>query len=188
VPARAMVSALSDISLSQRLAAHGYVPVELQNVLLGDLREIDAAYDPRIRVAPNAREWARASAEAYAGGAALDADAHIAGETIASLPSVVAFEAIVDGRVAAVGAAGTDGAMGGLFFGGTMPWARGRGLQLALIRHRLRLLQEVGVTHVRSAAAVASSSERNFRRGGLEVAYSRVLWEREVGERPLSKA
>jgi len=105
-----------------------------------------------------------------------------------STTGVIELEAVVDGRVAAIGAAGTNAAMAGLFFGSTMPWARGRGLQLAMIRHRIKLLQESGAIYVRAAAAVASSSERNFRRAGLEVAYTRTLWERRVAERSLSKA
>jgi hypothetical protein len=188
VPPRAMVSALSDFSLPQRLSAHGYVPIENQNVLIGDLRELEGVFDPRIRIAPDARAWGEAAAEAYASEEPVEAGAYLVGELIASVPSVIALEAVIDGRVAATGAAGTDFGMGGLFFGGTMPWARGRGLQLALLRHRIKLLQDLGVTYVRSAAAVASSSERNFRRAGLEVAYTRTLWERRVAERPLSKA
>ncbi len=179
VPARAMVSALSDISLGQRLAAHGYVPVESQNVLIGDLRELEGAYDSRIRVASDARAWGLAAAEAYADGAPVEADAYEVGATIASVPSVTALEAVIEGRVAANGALGRAAEMAGLFFGGTMPWARGQGLQMALLRHRIKLLQEAGAVYARSAAAVASTSERNFRRVGLTVAYTRWLWERK---------
>ena len=186
--ARVMVSALSDLSLPQRLAAHGYVPIESQNVVLGDVRELDGAFDPRIRVAPDARAWGEAGAEAYASGEPVEDGASIVGEAIASVPSVIALEVLVDGRVAAIGATGTNATMGGLFFASTMPWARGRGLQLALLRHRIKLLQERGAVYVRGAAAVASPSERNFRRAGLEVAYTRTLWERRVAERSLSKA
>lgn len=188
VPPRAMVSALSDLSLPQRLAAHGYLPIENQNVLLGDLRELEGAFDPRIRVATDAHAWGLAGAEAYAGDEPVEEGAHLVGEMVGSLPSVITLEAIVDGRVAAIGAAGTDGDMAGLFFGSTMAWARGRGLHLAMLRHRIKLLQEKGATYVRAAAGVASSSERNFRRAGLEVAYTRTLWERRVAERSLSKA
>jgi len=188
VPPRAMVSALSDLSLPQRVAAHGYVPIDHQNVLLGDLRDLEGARDPRIRVARDIRAWAQAGAEANASGAPLDDGASVVGRTVGSTPGVTALEAVVDGRVAAIGAAGTNAAMAGLFFGSTMPWARGRGLQLAMIRHRIKLLQESGAIYVRAAAAVASSSERNFRRAGLEVAYTRTLWERRVAERSLSKA
>lgn len=188
VPARAMVSALSDLSLPQRLAAHGYVPIENQNVLVGDLRQLEGAFDPRIRVAADANAWGRAAAEAYAGGEPVEAGGHLVGELIASVPTVIALEAVIDGRVAATAAAGTDFGMGGLFFGGTMAWARGRGLHLAMLRHRIELLQEMGVTYVRAAAGIASPSERNFRRAGLEVAYTRTLWERRVAERSLSKA
>ncbi|MDQ2992321.1 MAG: hypothetical protein M3R30_05820 [Candidatus Eremiobacteraeota bacterium] len=179
VPARAMVSALSDFSLPQRLAAHGYAPIESQNVLLGDLRELEGAFDPRIRVAPDARAWGQAGAEAYSDGEPVDDDAGEVGATIASVPTVTALEAVIDGRVAAVGALGVNAEMAGLFFASTMPWARGKGLQLALLRHRIKLLQDVGAAYVRSAAAVASSSERNFRRAGLTVAFTRWLWERK---------
>lgn len=188
VPPRAMVSALSDLSLPQRLAAHGYVPIDSQNVLLGDLRELAGAFDSRIRVASDPAAWGRAGAEANADGQPLEDGASIVGQTVAATPGVIALEAIIDGRLAAIGAAGTNATMAGLFFGSTMPWARGRGLQLAMIRHRIKLLQEAGAVYVRSAAAVASSSERNFRRSGLEVAYTRTLWERRVAERSLSKA
>src|SRR5665213_3142281 len=87
VPPRAMVSALSDLSLAQRLAEHGYVPIESQNLLLGDLRELEGAYDSRVRVAPDARAWGEAGAEAYASGEPVEEGAYVVGETVASVPS-----------------------------------------------------------------------------------------------------
>jgi len=90
----------------------------------------------------------------------------------------VPLEIVLEGKIAAVAATGIKGDMGGLYFGNTVPWARNRGLQTALIRHRIKLLQDGGARFVRATTAVDGASRRNAERAGLRVAYRRTGWER----------
>jgi hypothetical protein len=55
---------------------------------------------------------------------------------------------------------------------------RRRGLQTALLAHRLRHAAEQGATHVCSGAAFLSSSHRNMVRAGMTLQFVRALWTR----------
>ena len=58
----------------------------------------------------------------------------------------------------------------------TLPAARGRGVQAALIARRLADAFEVGCDVVGGLAEPWSSSQRNMRRAGLDVACTKVQW------------
>jgi ribosomal protein S18 acetylase RimI-like enzyme len=60
----------------------------------------------------------------------------------------------------------------------TDPAYRRRGLQTALLAHRLRHAAEQGATHVCSGAAFLSSSHRNMVRAGMTLQFVRALWTR----------
>ncbi len=176
-PIRAISTVSSHPSLAERLDARGFVRIETQNVLLGDLRDMTGALDPRVARATDLRAWGRAGAEVYADGDAPPPDIDVTGDVVASTSSVVPLEIRIDGSIAAVAALDVCGDMGSLIFGNTLAWARGRGLQSALIRHRIALLQDAGVAQVRAMTSAGSSSERNALRAGLKIAFARTLWE-----------
>ena len=58
----------------------------------------------------------------------------------------------------------------------TDPKFRGRGLQTALLAHRLRHAGEQGASYVSSGAAFLSSSHRNMVRAGMTLQFVRALW------------
>jgi GNAT superfamily N-acetyltransferase len=58
----------------------------------------------------------------------------------------------------------------------TDPKFRGRGLQTALLAHRLRHAAEHGAGHVCSGATFLSSSHRNMARAGMMLQFVRALW------------
>ncbi len=66
---------------------------------------------------------------------------------------------------------------------GTLPEARGRGAQTALLRHRLRLAAELGASRVVAKAVPGSVSERNLMRAGFVRAYDVVQWSRPAAPR-----
>ena len=70
----------------------------------------------------------------------------------------------VAGEVAWVGAATT------------IPAARGRGVQAALLAYRMALAAELGATQVTAKAVRGSGSLRNLTRAGFEMAYDVVQW------------
>ena len=178
VPARVVVAEFSDPTVSARLEERGYRPTEHRQALIGDLRELDGAYDERVRTARDLRAWAIAATEAWPEADPSDPDPQLVGECLGYAPVTVPLEIVLDGKIAAVGATGIKDEMGALYFGNTLPWARDRGLQTALIRHRIKLLQDRGARYVRATTAVEGASGRNSERAGMRVAYRRTGWER----------
>jgi len=58
----------------------------------------------------------------------------------------------------------------------TVPQARGRGAQSALLAERTSLAARLGATHVTAKAAAGSASSRNLERTGFAVAGHNVRW------------
>jgi GNAT superfamily N-acetyltransferase len=67
-----------------------------------------------------------------------------------------------------------------LFGDATLPEARGRGVQQALIGHRLRLASEAGCEWAMASVLPGSGSHRNYERMGFGLAYMRVNVMREA--------
>jgi hypothetical protein len=61
---------------------------------------------------------------------------------------------------------------------GTVPAARGRGMQEALIDYRLRALP--AGTIATAEVSPGSGSERNYLRCGFEIAYARTHWRKQL--------
>lgn len=62
----------------------------------------------------------------------------------------------------------------------TIPAERGRGVQSALIRHRLGLARDAGCRLATSTAAPASTSARNLERHGLSPWFTKTTFTREL--------
>lgn len=58
----------------------------------------------------------------------------------------------------------------------TLPASRGRGVQTALIRHRIAVAAEAGADLVVGHTTVGSGSQRTMERCGLRVAYTKAIW------------
>ena len=58
----------------------------------------------------------------------------------------------------------------------TLPDSRGKGVQTALIRHRMAVTAESGADLVVGHTAVGSASQRTMERCGLTVAYTKAIW------------
>jgi len=76
--------------------------------------------------------------------------------------------AVADGRVVAAGSVHVVDGIAWLGGAATLPDWRGRGLQAALIRHRLRLGREAGAELAAATAVPAGGSARNLVRLGFE--------------------
>lgn len=94
----------------------------------------------------------------------------------ASAPGLTRLVAVVEGEVAGTAALHVVAGVGWLNSGATVQRYRGRGVQTALIRHRIDLARQLGTDLVCSLVAAGSASERNLRRGGLEPLCDRELW------------
>jgi GNAT superfamily N-acetyltransferase len=81
-----------------------------------------------------------------------------------------------DGRPVATASLSLTTDVGWLSAGAVRPLYRGRGIQTALIAHRMAAAAEAGCTHVASLVSPESGSERNLRRAGFILACDRELW------------
>jgi GNAT superfamily N-acetyltransferase len=65
-----------------------------------------------------------------------------------------------------------------LFADATLPSQRGRGIQSALIQHRLAAGRAAGCKLAMAAVQPGSPSHRNYVRAGFQVAYTRAILSR----------
>ena len=82
----------------------------------------------------------------------------------------------IDGAPAAAAVLYLRDGFGYLADAATDPKFRGRGLQTALLAHRLRHAAERGASHVCSGAGFLTSSHRNMARAGMTLQFVRALW------------
>ena len=60
----------------------------------------------------------------------------------------------------------------------TVPSARNRGAQRALLQARLRIAAERGCDLVMMGASPGSTSQKNAERQAFRIAYTRIKWQR----------
>lgn len=179
-PPRVLVSPLAGVELPQRLARAGYRPVELQSVLVRELEPGSFQRDSRANEIADPWVWARASASGFLDGDASHDDLLVAA-IVAAVPSVRALAIERAGSIVATAAMEVHGECLSLFAASTVPSARRQGWQTALICDRLARGFEGGARIAQASAAVASPSERNFRRLGFVALFTRTVWERPLG-------
>jgi hypothetical protein len=93
-----------------------------------------------------------------------------------SLPSFHRYVARLDGRPIAGAGLFVHGEVGYLCVSATLPEARGRGAQAALITRRWRDAAEAGCTYVTSQTAFGGTSQHNMERAGMRSAHSLGIW------------
>lgn len=158
------------------LAERGYVPLDTENALTGDLRAIGGARDSRITEMRDADEWSRATGSAFMDGAACDDSNMTIGLIVSTSPATTALEIRIDGAIAASGCMDVQGEIAGFYGAATAPVFRGRGLQIALIADRVARAVERGARFGRVTTRPGTTSEQNFLRSGFVPLYTRTLW------------
>ena len=89
----------------------------------------------------------------------------------------LSLAAFIDGRMVA-GAGGLvvpEHRMAGFFGAGTLPEYRGRGIQQAFMRERLRIAQQAGCDLAVTLTMPGTTSQRNVERAGFRAAYTKVV-------------
>jgi ribosomal protein S18 acetylase RimI-like enzyme len=193
-----------------RLAAHGFRAVWQRSLLArpldpGSDPEADPVPDPRsgrdtgpgagspagrgdaprVRAAPDAEVFAALVARGFADGAAVPADAfgHRIQVLSQAMPGAAGLIAEIDGRPVGGGAVSLVDGICSLFGQSTLPEARGRGVQAAVIASALRRGRAAGCDLAIAEANPGTASERNFLRAGFQ-----VLWTTTGLRRPLDPA
>ncbi len=176
---------LADSSLLGMFHERGYVVREISNVLA---RRLDPAEEfassPEIEVEPaTAQEypaWARLVMQGFSGQDDVPEE-QLAMMTSAN-PWPEAFFGLRNGTRGAAAAMDVHAGLATFFGDATLVRARGQGLQLALIRHRLRRAAELGCDLATAAVVPGGISHRNYERAGFQLIYGRVMVARALGK------
>jgi GNAT superfamily N-acetyltransferase len=173
------VSPLADKALLALLPDRGYRPVEFTSVMYQPIRNVQpAASDLKVRVAePDEHKlWAEVSIKGW--GDLVDfTDLMLELMTVcAGREDSPSFLVELDGRPVAAGALSLHGGVALLAGAATIPEARKRGAQRALLEARLRYAQDAGCDIAMMCAEPGSGSQRNAERQGFRIAYTRIKW------------
>lgn len=183
-PTHHEVSPLAGQAVFDRLQDRGYRAIELTSILVRPLSDLRADLRDEPRLAVRGIE---------PGEEALFADLSARGwsqtvefaDMIRDFASVGAarengwsFFAEWDGQPIATASLAIEARVAVLAGASTLPQARRRGAQFALLDARLRLAARRGCDLAMMGALPGSASQRNAERHGFRVAYTRVKWMR----------
>jgi GNAT superfamily N-acetyltransferase len=175
---------LADESLKELLNERGYKLGEFNNSwvrFLADYKETERVADGvvvRETTAGDEDAWIRSVSGGFA-----EREDLMAGELeVATIffhePETRCFLSLVDGQPAGGGAMFIHEKIVGLFSGSTLPFARGRGAQTALIHARLRAARQAGCDLALTKTLPGNTSQRNMQRAGFHLAYTKVTMNR----------
>ena len=179
------VSPMADLSMISLLGERGYRPIELTSVMYrsltnGSIEEAisNSGISTRRIEESEADRWAEVAARGWATeheslGEFMLAFGKIAARTSGGNP----FLAEMDGEpIAAAGFAIYDDVC--ILAGATtVPEARNRGAQNALLAARLRYGNEQGCSLAMMCALPGSQSQKNAQKNGFDIAYTRTKWQ-----------
>lgn len=192
-PVRVELSVLSDPSVGGALTDRGYRLHGFENVL-------GVAIDG-VAIAPRAQHvavdlvedddlnhWLDIAVEAFMNldGTGSVADDALPREQLAKVlqevtgaPGFIRYLARVDGEAVGEAAMRIDGDLAQIAGAGTLPHARGRGVQKALLHRRLADAHRAGCTLAVVTTAPGTRSQDNVMRRGFELLYTRAILVRE---------
>lgn len=160
-----------------------YRVIELNNVLVRRLspgEEFPADAAVRNVAGDELSEWKAVVSRGFAEGAEPAPEAVEAMDVCA--PGAHCFLGRTDGRGVAGSAMGMLDGVAWMFGDATLPEARGRGLQQALIQARLAFAVAHGCDLAGVSVIPGSASNRNYERAGFQLVYMRVNVMREWPE------
>jgi ribosomal protein S18 acetylase RimI-like enzyme len=196
-PLQAEVSSFADPAFMQMLAARGYLLSGFENVLGRVLHAADgedaqvADVTVRRMEAHEDTEWLKQSIDGF-----MHADTQgiaapelpprefmeSALEGFILAPGFLRYGAWIDGELAGVGAMRIDGQLAQLCGATTQPGFRRRGVQTALLRHRLAVAVEAGCTLVLMTTQPGSKSHENGCKQGFVQLLNRAVMIRPPGQ------
>lgn len=179
------VSPQADESTLALLNERGYRPIEFTSILY---RPLDGAIELKGQVEPALRVraveigeeelWARVSAQGWSEHGDFSELMNEVSQVSAAREDAQLYLAELDGRAVASAAIQLSGEVCLLAGACTIPDARRRGAQLALLGARLELAESRGANVAMMGARPGSASQRNAERHGFRIAYTRIKWGR----------
>ncbi len=176
------VSPMAGVELFAALAARGYRPIEMTNVMVRSTSDDLPAARPNlvVRIAErgDAAAWIEASVKAWSETPGVEA--HV--RTMATLsfdnPESTNFAVEDGGELIATASLGMRDGIALLVGAATLPGHRGKGAQNALLATRLAHARAKGCDLAMMGTGAGSGSQRNAERNGFRVAYTRTKWAR----------
>lgn len=177
------VSPLADISMLPMLAERGYRAIEQSTILYRELTEKSPGADvksnisTRVILPAEVDLWARTSASGWATeheslGEFMFAFGRISAQCEGGYPWIAELE----GRPIGTAMMFIGDGVAMLAGASTVPDARNRGAQNALLAARLAFAVDNGCTLAAMATAPGSQSQKNAQRNGFGIAYTRTKW------------
>ena len=192
-PVHHEVSPLADETVVPLLTARGYTPFEFTSVMYqpidpGGLKPcatpppdgaqgLSPAITTRALGPDEAEVYARTSAAGWSESGLGDVILEIARASAVS-EGVTLFLAEAGGAPVGTAALSIVEGVAHLAGASTVPEARKRGAQLALLAARLRFAAGRGCDIALMGALPGSSSQRNAERNGFRIAYTRIKWRK----------
>jgi hypothetical protein len=179
------VSPLAAPPLLALLNERGYQPIELTSVLYRPIALESDAVGPRdeeivVRsINPGEEQlWADTAAEGWGETTELVEFVRKLGAVAARSKGSLCLLAEWAGRPIASASLGLGDHVAVLAGASTIPSARNRGAQRALLQARLKIAAERGCDLVMMGASPGSTSQRNAERQGFRIAYTRIKWRK----------
>lgn len=174
------VCPLAHPSLSEALAARGWVVDGFENVLyreLGHVPATEVASSVEIREVVGEEErdlWGLVAASGFSAPLPPLPEQLAISALVVRRPGARLFLAYVDGAPAGTGELYVEDGIAWLSADTTLPQYRRRGVQQAMQAHRLAAGAAAGCQLAVSEAAPGGPSQRNMERAGFSVAYTRI--------------
>jgi hypothetical protein len=190
-PVNHEISPMADESLWPLLVGRGYTPIEFTSILYRDL----VAEPPASHTVTGieVRPVSEAERDTFVR-INLAGWSHVEGlgdllrglmEVMSAARGVRPFLAYLNGEPVAAGSLNLQGSAALLAGACTIPEARSRGAQRALLAERLRVAAAAGCDIAVMGAQSGSGSQRNAERAGFRIAYTRTKWLLNIPNRPL---
>ena len=188
-PVRIELSVLADPAAGGLLTDRGYRLHGFEHVFglaLDGGRGEEAPADISIEVAreDQLQSWLDIAVDAFMNldGTGSAADDTLPREALANAineamgtPGFVRYIAWIDGKAVGEAAMRIDGDLAQIAGAGTLPHARGKGVQKALVRRRLADARQAGCTLAVVTTAPGTRSQHNVMRRGFELLYTRAI-------------
>ncbi|MDP2292802.1 MAG: GNAT family N-acetyltransferase [Actinomycetota bacterium] len=175
------LSPWTDEAIIRLLGARGYRTERFRNVYVAALpvaaRPITHHPIERLTVATAAARTAMLAGDAPVGSDARRISDEMCA-TAAMLPDPHDFVAVVDGEPVACGSLNVADGVGWVGGAATFPAYRGRGLQTALLDHRLRLAHQLGCELAAATALPDGQSASNLVACGFRLLYTQAVLTR----------
>jgi GNAT superfamily N-acetyltransferase len=179
------VSPLADPTTLSLLNERAYTPCELTSVLVqplpaARLQRVSSDIVARVVDVTERELWARTAFQGWEEFAEVREFMASFGPTAVATEDAFPFLAWLGEKPVAAGSMSIFGGVALLAGASTIPEARGRGAQGALLAARLQSAVDRGCDLAMMCAAPGSASHRNAERQGFRVAYTRIKWHKPI--------